>query len=176
MIKYIKYVKTKDPSIKKSIEVLIHPSFKTFIYYKIMHYLYNKKLYFLARLTSYRLKKKTGIEIHPGAKIGKNFFIDHGSGVVIGETTIIGNNVTIYQGVTLGNKKFATGKRHPTIEDNVIIYSSAKVLGNITIGENSIIGAGSVVLNDVNSNETVAGVPAKTIKTNTNINEILKFL
>ncbi len=109
-------------------------------------------------------REKTGIEIHPGAQIGEGFFIDHGHGVVIGETTIIGNNVTLYQGVTLGGTGNETGKRHPTIEDNVMISSGAKVLGSITIGKNSKIGAGSVVVSDVPPNSTVVGVPGKVVK------------
>ena len=145
----IKLIKEKDPSIKNFLECLIHPSFVCKMYYKIAHYLYIKKFFFLARVLSYKAKKYTGIEIHPGANIGKNLFIDHGLGVVIGETSIIGNNVTIFHGVTLGTTGKEKGKRHPTIKDNVIIGANATILGNITIGENSKIGAGSVVLKDV---------------------------
>ena len=141
-----------------------------------------KKHYFLARLISEKAKRKTGIEIHPGAKIGKRLFIDHGFGVVIGETAIIGDNVTIYHGVTLGGTGKEKGKRHPTIENNVMIGASAKVLGNIVIGENSKIGAGAIVLNDIPKNVTAVGVPAKIVKTNDisfdkeRINEIIKLL
>ena len=129
-----------------------------------------------------KAKRKTGIEIHPGAKIGKRLFIDHGFGVVIGETAIIGDNVTIYHGVTLGGTGKEKGKRHPTIENNVMIGASAKVLGNIVIGENSKIGAGAIVLNDIPKNVTAVGVPAKIVKTNDisfdkeRINEIIKLL
>ena len=119
---------------------------------------------FIARDISERAKRKTGIEIHPEAVIGDNVFIDHGNGVVIGQTAIVGNNVTIYQGVTLGATGKETGKRHPTIEDNVFIGSGAKILGNITIGKNAKIGANAVVLKDVPANTTVVGVPAKIIK------------
>ena len=119
---------------------------------------------FSTRKISQKIARKTGIEIHPGAQIGKGLFIDHGHGVVIGETTIIGDNVTIYQGVTLGGTGNETGKRHPTIEDNVLISAGAKVLGSITIGKNSKIGAGSVVVSDVPPNSTVVGVPGRVIK------------
>ena len=141
--------------------MFLYPSFKAVTYYRIAHYFYLKKHFFIARLLSEKAKKKTGIEIHPGAKIGKNFFIDHGTGVVIGETTIIGDNVMLYHGVTLGGVTMNKGKRHPTIEDNVVIGCGAKVLGNITIGKNSKIGANSVVLKDVKENTTVAGIPAE---------------
>ena len=154
-------IKRKDPAIKKNIEVFLYPSFKAVTYYRIAHYFYLKKHFFIARLLSEKAKKKTGIEIHPGAKIGKNFFIDHGTGVVIGETTIIGDNVMLYHGVTLGGVTMNKGKRHPTIEDNVVIGCGAKVLGKITIGKNSKIGANSVVLKDVKENTTVAGIPAE---------------
>ena len=123
-----------------------------------------KEEFYKARKISQKWARKTGIEIHPGAQIGEGFFIDHGHGVVIGETTIIGNNVTLYQGVTLGGTGNETGKRHPTIEDNVMISSGAKVLGSITIGKNSKIGAGSVVVSDVPPNSTVVGVPGKVVK------------
>lgn len=159
----IKLIKEKDPAIKSNFEVLLYPSFRVQVYYKISHYLYNKKHYFLARWFSERAKRKTGIEIHPGAKIGKNLFIDHGMGVVIGETTIIGDNVTIYHGVTLGGISSSQVKRHPTVLNNVIIGAHAQVLGNIIIGENSRIGAGAVVLKDVKMNTTVVGIPAKQI-------------
>ena len=156
----INLIRRKDPAIKSNLEVLLYPSFRSLIYYKIAHYLFKKKRYFLARFLSERAKRKTGIEIHPGATIGKNLFIDHGVGVVIGETAIIGDNVLIYHGVTLGGIATNAGKRHPTIGDNVVIGSGAKILGNINIGNNSKIGANSVVLNDVLENTTVVGIPA----------------
>ena len=156
-------IKRKDPAIKKNIEVFLYPSFKAVTYYRIAHYFYLKKHFFIARLLSEKAKKKTGIEIHPGAKIGKNFFIDHGTGVVIGETTIIGDNVMLYHGVTLGGVTMNKGKRHPTIEDNVVIGCGAKVLGNITIGKNSKIGANSVVLENIPNCVTVVGIPGKIV-------------
>ena len=130
------------------------------------HKLYKKKHYFWARLISQRAARKTGIEIHPGATIGKGFFIDHGNGVIIGETTIIGDNVTLYQGVTLGGTGKEQGKRHPTIEDNVMISAGAKVLGSFTIGANSKIGAGSVGLEEVTPNSTVVGIPGRVVRRN----------
>lgn len=178
----INLIKCKDPAIKNIFEVFLYPSFKALLYYKIAHFLYVKKRYFMARYLSERAKRKTGIEIHPGATIGKRLFIDHGFGVVIGETAIIGDNVTIYHGVTLGGTGKEKGKRHPTIENNVMIGASAKVLGNIVIGENSKIGAGAIVLNDIPKNVTAVGVPAKIVKTNDisfdkeRINEIIKLL
>ena len=145
-------------------EVFLYPSFKAIVRYRIAHYLYKKKHYFLARWYSQRTVKKTGIEIHPGATIGKGLFIDHGHGVVIGETAILGDNVTLYQGVTLGGTGKEQGKRHPTIGNNVMISAGAKVLGSFTIGENSKIGAGSVVLTEVPPNSTVVGVPGRVVK------------
>lgn len=159
----IKLIKSKDPAIKSNFEVFLYPSFKAKVYYKISHYLYLKKHYFLARYLSEKAKRKTGIEIHPGAIIGKNLFIDHGFGVVIGETTIIGDNVTIYHDVTLGATGKEIGKRHPTIENNVMIGTGAKILGNIKVGENSKVGAGAVVLKNVKKNCTVVGIPSKEV-------------
>ena len=160
----IKLIKEKDPAITNTLEVFLYPSFKALIYYKISHYLYNKKHYILARYISEKAKRKTGIEIHPGAKIGKGLFIDHGMGVVIGETAIVGDNVTMYHGVTLGGTGKEKGKRHPTIGDNVFIGSGAKLLGNIKIGNNVKIGANAVVLKDVPDNVTIVGIPAKIVK------------
>ena len=159
----IKTIKKNDPAIHSIFEVFLYPSFKAQFSYKIASFFYKHKRYFIARLISEHAKRKTGIEIHPGAKIGKNLFIDHGSGVVIGETSIIGDNVIIYHGVTLGGVKNIKGKRHPTIKDNVMIGCGSKILGDITIGENSKIGANSVVLKDVGCNTTVVGIPAKEI-------------
>lgn len=154
----------RDPAIKSPMEVLLYPSFQVILRYRIAHRLYLKKHYFLARWISQRAARKTGIEIHPGATIGKGLFIDHGSGVIIGETAIIGDNVTLYQGVTLGGTGKETGKRHPTLEDNVMVSAGAKILGSFTIGENSKIGAGSVVLKPVPANCTVVGVPGRIVK------------
>lgn len=160
----INTIKKKDPAIKSTLEVLLYPSFWAMLFHNLAHKLYKGKSYFLSRLISQISRGLTGIEIHPGAVIGNNVFIDHGTGVVIGETCEIGNNVTIYQGVTLGGTGKDVGKRHPTIKDNVMIGSGAKVLGPITIGEGSKIGAGSVVLADVEDNSTVVGVPGKAVK------------
>ena len=160
----IAIVRERDPAIHSSLEVFLYPSFKVMIHYRLAHKLYLKRHYFLARYISQRGARKTGIEIHPGAVIGEGFFIDHGIGVIIGETTVIGNNVTLYQGVTLGGTGKETGKRHPTICDNVMISAGAKVLGSFTIGENSKIGAGSVVLEEVPPNSTVVGVPGHVVK------------
>ena len=162
----IKVIRERDPAIHSDMEVFLYPSFKVMLHYRIAHKLYLKKHYFLARWVSQRGVRKTGIEIHPGAQIGENFFIDHGNGVIIGETAIVGNNVTLYQGVTLGGTGKEHGKRHPTIGDNVMISAGAKVLGSFTIGENSKIGAGSVVLEEVPPNCTVVGVPGRVVKRN----------
>ena len=160
----IAIIRDRDPAIKSDMEVFLYPSFKAILKYRKAHKLYLKKHYFLARLVSQRAARRTGIEIHPGATIGKGLFIDHGHGVVIGETAIVGDNVTLYQGVTLGGTGKQKGKRHPTLEDNVMVGTRAKVLGDIVIGANSMIGAGSVVLNDVPPNSTVVGVPGRVVK------------
>ena len=168
IISYIKseieVIRERDPAIKSNMEVLLYPSFKVILRYRVAHKLYLKKHYFLARWISQRAARKSGIEIHPGATIGKGLFIDHGSGVIIGETTIIGDNVTLYQGVTLGGTGKEQGKRHPTLEDNVMVSAGAKILGSFTIGENSKIGAGSVVLEEVPPNCTVVGVPGRIVR------------
>lgn len=160
----IKIIRERDPAIHSSMEVFLYPSFKVMLHYRIAHKLYLKKHYFLARWISQRGVRKTGIEIHPGAEIGKGFFIDHGNGVIIGETTVIGDNVTLYQGVTLGGTGKEQGKRHPTVGNNVMISAGAKVLGSFKIGDNSKIGAGSVVLEEVPSGSTVVGVPGRVVK------------
>ncbi|MCI9546753.1 MAG: serine O-acetyltransferase [Lachnospiraceae bacterium] len=157
-------IRERDPAIKSPWEVLLYPSFRVMLQYRRAHRLYEKGHYFLARLISQRAARKTGIEIHPGAKIGKGLFIDHGSGVIIGETTVIGDNVTLYQGVTLGGTGKETGKRHPTLEDNVMVSAGAKLLGSFTVGENSKIGAGAVVLEEVPPNCTVVGIPGRVVK------------
>ena len=157
-------IQERDPAIHSPLEVLLYPSFRVMLKYRRAHKLYLKKHYFLARWISQRGARKTGIEIHPGATIGKGLFIDHGSGVIIGETTIIGDNVTLYQGVTLGGTGKEQGKRHPTLEDNVMVSAGAKILGSFTIGENSKIGAGSVVLEEVPPNCTVVGVPGRIVR------------
>ncbi len=157
-------IKERDPAIKSPLEVLLYPSFRVMLSYRKAHRQYLKGHYFRARRISQKAARKTGIEIHPGASIGKGFFIDHGSGVIIGETTIIGDNVTLYQGVTLGGTGKETGKRHPTLCDNVMVSAGAKVIGSFTVGENSKIGAGSVVLEEVPPNCTVVGVPGRIVK------------
>ena len=162
----IQVVKERDPALHSNMEVLLYPSFKVMLHYRLAHKLYLGKHYFWARWVSQRAVRKTGIEIHPGATIGKGLFIDHGSGVIIGETAIVGDNVTLYQGVTLGGTGKETGKRHPTIEDNVMITAGAKIIGSFTVGENSKIGAGSVVLKEVPPNSTVVGVPGHVVKRN----------
>ena len=168
MVRFIKeeinVIRERDPAIHSNWEVLLYPSFKVMMHYRLAHKLYLKKHYFWARLVSQRGVRKTGIEIHPGAQIGKGFFIDHGNGVIIGETTIIGDNVTLYQGVTLGGTGKEHGKRHPTIGNNVMIGAGAKVLGSCTVGDNSKIGAGSVVLHPVPPNSTVVGVPGHVVR------------
>ena len=160
----IQVIRERDPAIKSNMEVFLYPSFQAILRYRVPHKLYRKKHYFLARWVSQRAARKTGIEIHPGATIGKGLFIDHGSGVIIGETAELGNNVTLYQGVTLGGTGKEHGKRHPTLKDNVMVSAGAKVLGSFTIGENSKIGAGSVVLKEVPPNCTVVGVPGRIVK------------
>ena len=154
-----------DPAARNKLEVLIlYPSVHALISHRIAHWFYKHKMFFIARLTSQLSRHFTGIEIHPGAKIGKGLFIDHGMGVVIGETAEIGDNVTIYHGVTLGGTGKEKGKRHPTVGNNVLIGCGAKVLGNIRIGANSNIGANSVVLKDIPGGATAVGIPAKVIE------------
>lgn len=153
-----------DPAARSTMEVVLtYAGLHAIWSHRIAHGLYKRKFYFLARAISQISRFFTGIEIHPGAKIGRRFFIDHGMGVVIGETCEIGNDVTIYQGVTLGGTGKEKGKRHPTLHDNVLVATGAKVLGSITIGENSKIGAGSVVLKEVPPNATVVGIPGKVV-------------
>ena len=161
----INNIKDKDPAAKSVLEIiLLYPGFHALFFYRIANKLKKCKIPFIPRLISQFARFLTGIEIHPGATIGERFFIDHGMGVVIGETTIIGDNVLIYQGVTLGGTGKDTGKRHPTICDRVTIGAGAKVLGSITIGSDSNIGAGSVVIDDVPEHSTVVGVPGHVTK------------
>ena len=156
----IDFIMKNDPASKSKLEVLLlYPGLHAVIGHKISNFLYRKDLFFSARLISQMFRFFTNIEIHPGAQINGTLFIDHGAGIVIGETAIIGNEVTIYHGVTLGGTGKETGKRHPTIENNAYIGSGARILGNIIIGENSKIGANAVILNDVPKNTTVVGVP-----------------
>jgi len=163
--KEIKTARQKDPAAKGLLEViLLYQGLHALISHRIAHYFYKMRLFFFARLVSQISRQMTGIEIHPGAQIGQGFFIDHGMGVVIGETAVIGDNVLLYQGVTLGGTGLEKGKRHPTIGNNVVIGTGAKVLGNITIGDNSYIGANAVVIKDVPPNSTVVGVPGRVTK------------
>ena len=160
-------VKDRDPAARSNVEImLLYPGYKAVRAYRRAHWFWKHKMYFLARAISQHCVKQTNIEIHPGAQIGKRFFIDHGTGVVIGETTEIGDNVTIYQGVTLGGTGKDVGKRHPTIGNNVMIGSGAKVLGPFKVGDNSKIAANAVVLNEVPPNSTCVGVPARIVKIN----------
>lgn len=161
----IKTAQQKDPAARTSLEVLLlYQGLHALISHRIAHFFYKMRFLFLARLISQISRKFTGIEIHPGAQIGRGFFIDHGMGVVIGETAIIGDNVLLYQGVTLGGTGLEKGKRHPTIGNNVVIGAGAKVLGNINVGDNSYIGANAVVIKDVPANSTVVGVPGRITK------------
>jgi serine O-acetyltransferase len=160
----IQVVFEQDPAARSSFEVaLTYSGLHAIWSHRIAHAFYKRKLFFIARCISQISRFFTGIEIHPAAKIGRRFFIDHGMGVVIGETCEIGDNVTIFQGVTLGGTGKEKGKRHPTVMDNALIATGAKVLGSITIGENSKIGAGSVVLHDVPHNSTVVGIPGRVV-------------
>ena len=153
-----------DPAAKSRLEVfLCYSGLHAVWFYRMNHWLWNHRLFLLGRMLSQVARFLTGIEIHPGAKIGRRLFIDHGLGVVIGETAIVGDDVTLYQGVTLGGTGKEHGKRHPTIEDNVVVGGGAKILGNITVGKNCRIGAGSVVLRNVPENSTVVGVPGHII-------------
>lgn len=179
MLRYeIKNVLEKDPAAKNWVEVIfLYPCIHAIILYRVAHFLYNHKIYFVSRAISQIVRFFTGIEIHPGAKIGKGLFIDHGMGVVIGETTEIGNNVTLYQGVTLGGTGKDTGKRHPTLEHDVVVGAGAKILGPIKIGSGSKIGANAVVLKDVLAKATAVGIPARVILRNTvSIIEIKDYL
>lgn len=155
---FLECVKKHDPSFKNKLEVFLYPGFRVLIYYKIARFFYLRKHYFLARFFMEKGKRKTGIEIHPGAIIGKRLFIDHGIGVVIGQTCTIGDDVTIYHGVTLGATGKEKGKRHPNIGNNVMIGNNAIILGNIKVGNNVKIGAGSIILKDIEDNVTVVGL------------------
>lgn len=160
-------IKDRDPAARSNFEImLLYSGYKALRTHRKAHWLYNHKMYFMARWLSQKSARKTGIEIHPGAKIGKRFFIDHGTGVVIGETAIIGDDVTLYQGVTLGGTGKDVGQRHPTIGNNVLIGAGAKVLGPFKIGDNCNIAAGSVVLHAIPENSTAVGSPARVVKQN----------
>ena len=161
----IEYILTNDPAARSKIEVLLlYPGLHAIINHRIAHSLYKRKFFFLARLISVISRFFTGIEIHPGATIGECVLIDHGMGVVIGETAVIGDRVTIFHGVTLGATKYVSGKRHPTIGNDVTIGAGSKILGNISIGNNVVIGANSVVLKDSPDDVTIVGSPGKIIR------------
>ena len=154
----------RDPAAVSKLQVIFtYPGFHARLHHRVAHTLHRKRMQFMARLVSYASRFVTGIEIHPGAKIGEGFFIDHGMGVVIGETAEIGDNVTLHQGVTLGGTSQQRTKRHPTLGNNVVVGVGAQVIGNITIGDNSKVGAGSVVIKSVPANATVVGVPGRVV-------------
>lgn len=160
-------VKRNDPAARSNFEImLLYPGFKAIRMHRKAHWFYSHKMYFIARLISQRCVRKTNIEIHPGAQIGRRFFIDHGTGVVIGETAVIGDDCTIYQGVTLGGTGKDKGKRHPTLGNNVMVGAGAKVLGPFKVGDNSNIAAGSVVLSEIPENSTAVGSPARVVRQN----------
>ena len=162
----IETVFREDPAAKSALEIIFcYPGFHAVLLHRLAHRLYQARLGCLARIVSQLARHLTGIEIHPGAKIGRRFFIDHGMGVVIGETAEIGDDVLLYQGVTLGGTGKEKGKRHPTIGDHVVIGAGAKVLGNIGIGDHVKIGAGSVVIHPVPDHSTVVGVPGRVVRT-----------
>lgn len=162
----VKSVKKNDPAVRNWVEVfLCYPGLHAVWIYRISHIFYNCKMYLVARIINYIGRMLTGVDIHPGAKIGKRLFIDHAQGVVIGETAVIGDDVVMFHGTTLGGIGSKKGKRHPTIGNNVLIGCGAKVLGNITIGDNAKVGANAVVLCDVPSNSTIVGIPGEIIKT-----------
>lgn len=161
----INCIKERDPAAKSALEILLlYPGLKAVRAHRLAHWLHEHNMFFAARYVSQRSAKKTNIEIHPAAKIGRRFFIDHGTGVVIGETAEIGDDVTIYQGVTLGGTGKDVGKRHPTVGSGVMIGAGAKVLGPFTVGNNSNIAAGSVVLHPIPDNCTAVGSPARVVK------------
>lgn len=164
MKKEVAVVFERDPAARSIPEIIfLYPGFHAIVNHRLAHWLYSQKRFFLARMVSHFSRFFTHIEIHPGATIGKGFFIDHGSGIVIGETAEVGDNVTLYQGVTLGGTGKQKGKRHPTVGNNVVISTGAQVLGNIFIGDHAKIGAGSVVLRSVPANCTVVGVPGRIV-------------
>ena len=173
----IKAFRDRDPAATSSLEIFfLYPGFKAIRMHRRAHFYYTHGMHFLARFVSQRAVRKTGIEIHPGATIGRRLVIDHGTGIVIGETAEIGDDVLIYQGVTLGGTGKDVGKRHPTIGNNVMISAGAKVLGPFKIGDNSRVAAGAVVLEEVPPNSTVVGVPARVVRQNGKKVEPLKPL
>lgn len=167
MLEDIKTVRVKDPAARSYLQIILfYPGLHALLFHRAAHFLYNWKIPFLPYFIMMFSRFLTGVEIHPGAKIGKRFFIDHGMGVVIGETAIVGDDVVLYQGVTLGGTGKEKGKRHPTIGDGVVIGAGAKILGSITVGSNVNIGANSVVLQNVPKNSTVVGIPGRVVRMN----------
>lgn len=165
MKELIQTIKKNDPAARSTVEiVLTYPTFWAVVFYRFAHFLHRNRLLLLARLVSTISRFLTGVEIHPAARIGRRFFIDHGMGTVIGETTEIGDDVQIFHGVTLGGTGKERGKRHPTIGNNVLLSAHVQVIGNIHIGDNSKIGAGAVVLKDIPENATAVGIPAKVVR------------
>lgn len=164
MKEYIENIKRNDPAARTIAEIVLYPTFWASGFHRVAHLLYKCKLFWLARFLSQLARFLTGIEIHPGAQIGKCLFIDHGMGVVIGETAQIGDYVTIFHGVTLGGTGKEKGKRHPTVGSHVVIGAGAKIIGSFTIGDHARIGAGSVVLKEVPPGATVVGVPGKVVR------------
>ncbi|MER2064554.1 MAG: serine O-acetyltransferase EpsC, partial [Alkalibacterium sp.] len=160
--------KRNDPSARSTLEIILtYPGFWAIIYYRIAHFLHKKNLKLIARMVSSFSRWVTGVEIHPAAQIGKCFFIDHGMGIVIGETAVIGDDVKVFHGVTLGGRGDESGKRHPTIEDGVMLSAHVQVIGNVTVGKHAKIGAGAVVLSDIPEGVTAVGIPAKVVKSKT---------
>ena len=162
---HIQTIRREDPAAKSGLEILLcYPGLHAVLAHRVSHWFYLHRWYVIARFVSQLARFFTGIEIHPGATIGKRLFIDHGMGVVIGETAEIGDDVLLYQGVTLGGTGLECGKRHPTLRDHVVVGAGAKILGNITLGENAKVGAGSVVVHSTPANSTVVGIPGRIIK------------
>lgn len=164
MNSFLQAYKKNDPSVKSLLEVFfLFPGPKAIFLYRLAHFFYRLKLFFIARMISETARFITGIEIHPGAQIGKNLVIDHGMGIVIGETAVIGNDCLIYHGVTLGGVGQTHGKRHPTLSDRVVVGAGAKILGNVTLGDGVNVGAGAVVVKSCSADKTLVGIPAKEI-------------
>lgn len=170
---HVQTIRREDPAAKNSLEVLLcYPGLHAVMFHRIAHALYRRRWFVLARLVSQFSRFLTGIEIHPGAQIGRRLFIDHGMGVVIGETAEVGDDVLLYQGVTLGGTGNETGKRHPTIGNKVVVGTDAKILGSITLGDNVKVGAGSVVVHSVPADTTVVGIPARAVKSRTVVGQL----
>lgn len=170
---HVQTIRREDPAAKNSLEVLLcYPGLHAVMFHRVAHALYRRRWFVLARLVSQFSRFLTGIEIHPGAQIGRRLFIDHGMGVVIGETAEVGDDVLLYQGVTLGGTGNETGKRHPTIGNKVVVGTDAKILGSITLGDNVKVGAGSVVVHSVPADTTVVGIPARAVKSRTSVGQL----